>query len=178
MNKQKFFKSMHIATMEQNKWLSEVNQLISGYIDTDINYKKSFLDTSFYFWFKNIASNLLYEEGLEDLKAIEKLIYHMDGEYISLYNIAIRNRSKSFLGKYKPLESKDISALEKYHNALHVITEKIETLLLNLESKIKNKPEELFEFMTIIQEINTDNSKEEKKVNKKSISGARGAYQD
>ncbi len=175
-NKKKYLKSMHIAKMEHNKWLSEVNQLISGHINKNINYKNSFLNTDFYFWFKNIASNLLYEEGLEDLKEIEKFIYHMDGEYISLHNIAIKNRSKTFLGKEKPLDSNDIMALEKYFNALHVITDKIEQLMRNIEVNINNTPNDIFEFMDKAEEKGKEDSPIEDKEENVSTGGARGAY--
>ena len=177
-NKQKFFQNMHLATMEHNKWLSEIKQLTSGYIDSNLDYKKTFLDTNFYFWFRDIASHLLYEQGLNDLKSIEKMIYHMDGEYISLYNIAIKHRDKNFLGKYKSLESTEIVALEKYYNALNVITDKIEKILTDLEPKIRNLPEDFFEFLTIVQEKEDKNTHDSSTVKQKSNIGARGAYQE
>ncbi len=174
-NKEKFLHSLHQARLEHTKWLSKVRILSTGTIENELVSQKSFFDSHFATWFQEKASYLLLDDASQSLREIEKLMQHLDSEYVLLYNVCIQNRSKSFLGKAKPLTANEERAAEKYFNAIKIITEKIEDLLTETTKVVQQLPEEKFSFMENVPSQKTDQTNESKP--KKSHVGARGAYQ-
>jgi len=173
-NKDKFLYSLHQARLEHTKWVSKMRILASGVIDSDIETPKSFFDTNFSKWFQEKATYLLFEEKCNSLKEIEILMQHLDSEYMLLYNICVKNRSKTFLGKIKPLGKKDEGYAQKYLHSIQFMTKKLEDLLQELNKGIINVRENSFYFMEMQEDEKSDKNSKSKKYH----SGARGAYQD
>lgn len=179
-NKDKFLYSLHKARMEHTKWLSKMRILATGTIDEEALQHKNFFETHFAKWFQEKAIYLLSEHSLTSLKEIEKLILHLDGEHTLLYNVAVKNRSKTILGKIKPFSTNEEASAEKYFNAIKIITEKIETLLEEANSRLQNIDEKKFAFMSIVSAVDTEEIKPsvEKAPKEKLHGGARGAWAD
>ena len=176
-NKDNFLRSLHHARIEHTKWVSKMRLLSTGTFDSETKAQNSFFETNFAQWFHEKASYLIFDKDCSSLKEIESLIQHIDTEYILLYNISIKNRSKTFLGKVKPFTSQEESSSEKYYNAIKIITVKLEKLLEDASSELLNISEDKFSFMEFNKEKsdmihNTPNK------SKISHSGARGAYQE
>jgi hypothetical protein len=150
--------------------------LSTGTVDNHSSIQKTFFDTNFAQWFQKKATHLLFNPNCTSLKKIEMLMQHIDAEYTLLYNITVKNRSKTFLGKLKPLTREEASVAEKYLHSIRLITDHIEELLENTIQELLPLEDIHFSFMEEITN-NTDDIFPENK-DKKSHSGARGACQD
>ena len=175
-NKDKFLQSLHHAKMEHTKWVSKIHILTTGTIEDNIESIKNFYETNFSKWFQEKASYLIFDKDCPSLKEIEILIQHINTEYILLYNISIKNRSKTFLGKVKPFSLQEESSAKKYFNAIDIITKKIENRLEDVTKELLNMSEDKFSFM----KLSTYNDEAQNTTEKTKIShsGARGAYQE
>lgn len=174
-NKELFLQTLHNARIEHTKWLSKMRILSTGEVDGQYKCHSSFFDTNFALWFQEKATFLLYEHQLTALREVEKLIQHLDGEHTLLYNIAIKKRAKTLLGKIKPFTSSEEKAAEKYFNSIKIISEKIETLLDESSRIIHAMDVDKFSFMLVKNEDTTNTSTKDD-TSEKSYGGARGSY--